>query len=264
MGCLLCADSAGIVVPPTRGTLQWEVVTGALVYSQLRRERPPFRGSGWKKHVTERDHTMSTLMMCRLVVAGPKQDVEDFMQRAVASGLELAENGKGRFWKVRRVLSFARLEAMQASPSDGDYDLLDSGRVWLDAVHETTTGFKRATYKIDVYDSDPTDVFVRVSALWRRLAFLFVTAEPNSDWYGCDFITGGRLRSYRVPDRTRSQIRRAKYRYYRVPYPDGGGDDSLEDVADFEADWAIMDASEAHWEPRLRKWLTRARKQANR
>jgi hypothetical protein len=106
-----------------------------------------------------------------------------------------------------------------------------------DRVERVGDGVYRKRFTFQVRNSTGLEHFVRVSKRYRRLSFVLVFGDPNTDSYGSARIARGEAQEYDVTPR---QIR-AMFRKHRVTLDD-------EDEWRFwEASWELMDLAEAHW-----------------
>jgi len=98
-------------------------------------------------------------------------------------------------------------------------------------------GVYRKRYLFQVRNDSGLEHFGRVSRRYRRLSFVLVFADPNSDSYGSARIARGEMQEYDLSSR---QIR-AVWRKHGVT------DEDDDDWRFWEASWELMDLAEAHW-----------------
>jgi hypothetical protein len=109
-----------------------------------------------------------------------------------------------------------------------------------DRVERLGDGLYRKRFTFQVRNDTGERHFTRVSKRYRRLSFVLVYGDPNSDTYGAARIARGELQDYVVSARQA----RALWRKHKVTLED-------EDEWRFwEASWELMDLAEAHWTDR--------------
>ncbi|HUS23237.1 MAG TPA: hypothetical protein VMZ66_14630 [Aeromicrobium sp.] len=110
-----------------------------------------------------------------------------------------------------------------------------------DRVRRVGDGIYRKGFTFQVRNDTGERHFTRVSKRYRRLSFVLVYGDPNSDTYGAARIARGELQDYVLSPRQA----RAVWRKHKVTLED-------EDEWRFwEASWELMDLAEAHWTSRL-------------
>jgi hypothetical protein len=113
-----------------------------------------------------------------------------------------------------------------------------------DRVKRVGDGIYRKGFVFQVRNDTGERHFTRVSKRYRRLSFVLVYGDPNSDTYGAAHIARGELQDYVVSARQAHAV----WRKHKVTLED-------EDERRFwEASWELMDLAEAHW---TSKWLTK-------
>ena len=106
-----------------------------------------------------------------------------------------------------------------------------------DRVERIADGVYRKRFTFQVRNGTGEEHFTRVSKRYRRLSFILVFGDPNTDSYGSALIARGEAQEYDVTERQT----RATFRKHRVTLDD-------EDEWRFwEASRELMDIAEAHW-----------------
>ena len=106
-----------------------------------------------------------------------------------------------------------------------------------DRVKRVADGIYRKAFVFRVRNDTGERHLTRVSKRYRRLSFVLVYGDPNSDTYGAAHIARGELEDYVISARQARTV----WRKHKVTLDD-------EDEWRFwEASWELMDLAEAHW-----------------
>lgn len=153
---------------------------------------------------------MANWINARLIATGPRD--------AVLAFAEAARDETKRVFRADMLVG-------EASP------------VRRDRAERVEEGVYRKRFLFQVRNSTGLEHFVRVSKRNRRLSFVLVFGDPNTDSYGSALIARGEAQEYDVTARQT----RAMYRKHRVT------DEDEDDERFWEASWELMDLAEARW-----------------
>jgi hypothetical protein len=207
---------------------------------------------------------MPDTCLSKLVVIGPREDVQQFVRDA-----EPLPDAPGEA-DPSAPLSFGRLRPLRKKEDPVDV----YGTKWLepDQVSRSRIRRRRSGYEVEYQFitawGEPYPMMEDVSKRYPTLEFILAAVAPSADCANAWFIHRGHSDNWVVPDEDRERMYKRIIRGYGAKDMDDlEGDDSW--LADIEYDQKSIDFATAYWTPERRKalraaWTRRSRKSSGR
>ena len=198
----------------------------------------------------------------RLVVAGPSAEVSWFIERA--RGPLQPPDEPSNPWRERLAISFKALADLVPKPERPSEVPADIDRTWLDRVWESRDGMSRAVWVLtdeELIDDEALEHLLRaISARYRRVCLVSAWDDPDNVEAASTLFWRGRVRRYRLSEAAKRRILRTCYgrhgvRYTEATVEDDSVDEDVHIAAMADADMAMLDAVERHWDRRIEALL---------
>jgi hypothetical protein len=194
---------------------------------------------------------MSNGWISRLVVSGPSEEVQTFAKTATDPEI-LSRQGRTPWEGERHLgLSFTALAGV-LTPSRRARFKDQPEEPWelcVEALGHLGPGVAQHTYRFET-GWEPDRLLVELSSELPRLCFVLGSVDPASDTQESLFIHRGHLQRYRLSNKLKEAF------YARIP-EDASESETLQ--AEWEADWAMLDAVMIHWDRKVAATTRRSR-----
>jgi hypothetical protein len=194
---------------------------------------------------------MSDSWINRLVVSGRTADIDAF-------GASVARPG-GRsptmlsFKKLQGQLPRVEWDGLEEVEEPWDDDRGPMAVAAPDRRARQPSGTQDLMYRFSQARYEPDELLIRASRLFPKLCFVLGWVAPSNDERSSRFIHNGHTLVFRLPDQRTEKLRALAYRRYGLT--DEATDDADSLWADFEGDWALLDAVVKHCSGKVTRTL---------